>query len=243
MLLHPEIEKKVLEKIRPTPEQYRLRDEVVSRVKEVGYEVMRERGLTPATIELQGSAAKDTWLKGSSDFDIFFIFPPKVGGTIWLKEYAFPALKEVAERLGMKYEIAYSSHPYIKGEYMGASVDLVPCFAIKPGERPISAFDRTPLHTRWVRKQIEKFGEEIKDEIRLAKAFLKGIGAYGAETSVGGFSGFSAELLTLAYGGFAELLKAASRWKPPVQIVPYQNQRAKGLAFQSGDESPLLKIN
>jgi tRNA nucleotidyltransferase (CCA-adding enzyme) len=45
------------------------------------------------------------------------------------------------------------------------------------------------------------------------KAFMKGIGVYGAELKTKGFSGYLCELLVLHYGLFEEVLKGALRWE------------------------------
>lgn len=49
--------------------------------------------------------------------------------------------------------------------------------------------------------------------MRLLKQFLKGIGVYGAEARVEGFSGYLTELLIIRYGSFIDVLKNSSRWK------------------------------
>ena len=50
-----------------------------------------------------------------------------------------------------------------------------------------------------------------EDDVLLLKQFMKGIGVYGSELKVGGFSGYLAELLVLCYGSFAGVLQAAIR--------------------------------
>ena len=49
-------------------------------------------------------------------------------------------------------------------------------------------------------------------ELKLAKKFFKGQRAYGAESFIQGFSGHVIEILTLHYGSFEKLIKAASKW-------------------------------
>src|SRR2546427_17728 len=52
-----------------------------------------------------------------------------------------------------------------------------------------------------------------RDQVRLLKAFCDGVGVYGAEAKVQGFSGYLCELLVLRYGTFRGVLEAASRWR------------------------------
>jgi tRNA nucleotidyltransferase (CCA-adding enzyme) len=53
------------------------------------------------------------------------------------------------------------------------------------------------------------------------KRFMKGVGVYGAEIKVGGFSGYLCELLTLNYGSFVEVLKSVADWKEKT-IIDYE---------------------
>ena len=77
-------------------------------------------------------------------------------------------------------------------------------------------------------KNIQKKTEKLRDglsniddldnEIRLTKQFLKAVGAYGANSAIGGFSGYLVEILCIKYKGFLNLIKEISQWKPPVII-------------------------
>jgi len=93
-------------------------------------------------------------------------------------------------------------------------VNIVPCYDVKQGEWK-SATDRTPYHTDYVKSLLKK---QTCDDIRILKKFMKGIGVYGAEIKVGGFSGYVCELLTLYCGSFLGVLKSAGNWKAPIQI-------------------------
>jgi tRNA nucleotidyltransferase (CCA-adding enzyme) len=70
--------------------------------------------------------------------------------------------------------------------------------------------DRTPLHTAYV---LERLPEGLRDDVRLLKAFMRGVGVYGAEIKVGGFSGYLCELLVIRFGGFEGLMEEASGWR------------------------------
>ena len=108
----------------------------------------------------------------------------------------------------------YAQHPYLRGEIEGIGIDVVPCYNIKDSSKSISAVDRTPFHTKWVNANIAN----REDEVRLAKQFLKGAGAYGANAAVGGFSGYLVEILIIKYGNFERLIHEISQWRPPVVI-------------------------
>ena len=131
--------------------------------------------------------------------------------------------REELKRLGLEIGKAvlpqgytkYAEHPYWHGIYKGFDVDIVPCYRIESPEEKMSAVDRTPFHTEYVKKHLR---EEQKDEVRLLKAFLKGIGAYGAEAKIRGFSGYLTELLVLKYGDFLGTLENVARWRKKVYL-------------------------
>ncbi|MDR2866820.1 MAG: CCA tRNA nucleotidyltransferase, partial [Methanomassiliicoccaceae archaeon] len=110
----------------------------------------------------------------------------------------------------------YSEHPYTRGAFEGMTIDLVPCYAITDTSRLVTAVDRTPFHTDYVITHTD-LGK--RDEVRLLKVFMKGIGTYGAEPNTRGFSGYLCELLVIYYGSFLNVMKAASEWKEGVSIA------------------------
>ncbi len=195
--------REVLSKIKPTEE-----DEL--RIKQV-LDVVLDR-LKGLDAQVHGSFRKGTWLRGDADVDVFVFFPKEVG-----KEYLrTEALKMLTERLGgLEVDMAYAEHPYLIVRVEGVEVDVVPGLRVESGEEAITAVDRTPFHTEYV---LSHLTEEQKDEVRLLKRFLKGIGVYGAEIKVQGFSGYVCELLIIKYGSFINALMEARRWKNPVRV-------------------------
>ncbi len=158
-----------------------------------------------------GSAVRDTWLPGNYELDIFVLFPKEAGDKHVLGEL----IKEIAKRAFGNFRQNYAEHPYVIVRFEGFDIDLVPAYKIKSGERIVSSVDRTPLHTSYVLSKLRS-----PSEVRLLKAFLKSINAYGAEEKVGGFSGYLCELLVIYYGSFLDTIMNASKWRPPVYIDP-----------------------
>jgi len=111
--------------------------------------------------------------------------------------------------------IQYAEHPYVRGNYNGYDVDVVPCYEVSDATRLQSAVDRTPFHTEYIRRHLDK---EQKDEVRLLKRFMQGVGCYSAEERVQGFAGYLAELLVIRYGSFLEVIRSASRWEDEVVL-------------------------
>jgi tRNA nucleotidyltransferase (CCA-adding enzyme) len=182
-----------------------LTEKVREAVKETGVEV---------EVRVEGSVAKDTWLSEEPDIDIFMrvptTMPREAFGTICL---------EIARKAteGLKQIERFAEHPYLEAIIDEVRVNIVPCYRVKRGEW-ISATDRTPFHTDYVKPLLD---ERKCGEVRLLKRFMKGVGVYGAEIKVGGFSGYLCELLTLNYGSFVEVLKSVADWKEKT-IIDYE---------------------
>ena len=164
-----------------------------------------ERAGVEVEVRVEGSIAKDTWLRESPDIDVFMLVSPSVlretFGTLYLK-IAKEATKDA------KQVERFAEHPYLEAFLDGTRVNIVPCYQVKKGEW-MSATDRTPFHTEYVKPLLT---EELRGEVRLLKQFMKGIDTYGAEIKVGGFSGYICELLILYYNSFRKVLEAASNW-------------------------------
>lgn len=203
-------ERLALQRVKPTPEEAQEVSTAASRlVKAVEAEVAR-RGLD-AQVMLVGSVAKDTYLRHSVDFDAFILFPPTTP-------------REDLERLGLELgralledpEEKYAEHPYIHGLWEGFAADLVPAYAVSDPSERMTAVDRTPFHTRFVLQHMER---DQRDQVRLLKAFMKGVGVYGAEAKTHGFSGYLCELLVLKYGTFRRVLEAGAQWKAGTFLI------------------------
>jgi tRNA nucleotidyltransferase (CCA-adding enzyme) len=167
---------------------------------------LEDRGLG-FPVELGGSVAKDTWLSGDVDIDLFMLFPPSMSK----KELGGLGL-DVAKKAfkGYRQRERYAEHVYLETWVEGIRANIVPCYRTVKG-RWLSAADRSPFHTKYVVEKLE--ARPLMDDIRVFKRFAKGIDAYGAEIRVGGLSGYLCELLVLHHGSFEEALKAASGWR------------------------------
>ena len=169
-------------------------------------------------IVLAGSTARDTWLAGDRDVDLFVCFPPDLDRE-QLESYG---LQIGHEALPESHE-EYAEHPYVVGDFEGFQVDLVPCYAVDDATDIQSAVDRTPFHTRYV---AERLTLDLASDVRVCKQLFEAIGVYGSDLRTKGFSGFLVELLVLEYGGFRPLVAAAADWQPPVRFDPEGHGRA-----------------
>lgn len=168
------------------------------------------RAKLSAEVRLDGSVAKDTWIRDYVDVDIFMRVSPDLTKK-QLEEICLPIAKralhpsKVAER--------FAEHPYVESmvELANGSlrVNVVPCYRVERGAW-ISATDRSPFHTEYVRAHLTS---EQRDEVRLLKAFMRGIGAYGADIKTGGFSGMICETLIITRKGFLNVLNDFTNWR------------------------------
>lgn len=177
-------------------------------------------------VRLEGSVAKDTWLREEPDIDIFMRVPTSIPKKA-LGETCLKVAKTATE--GYVRIERFAEHPYLEAIVEGIRANIVPCYDVKRGEW-LSATDRTPYHTDYVKKHLTM---EMRDEVRVLKKFMKGIGVYGAEIKVGGFSGYLCELLILRYGTFVDTLRsfAESKQKTIVDIENHYKDRQEDIAL------------
>ncbi len=202
-----EIEEKVLRSIKPGPDEEKRIKEAVDALSAKIEEMIGEYAVDAEPV-LVGSIAKGTNLKGS-DIDLFIGFSPDI---------PVDEMERVGIEIGMrsvKGKESYASHPYVRGEFMGFEVDVVPCYRTGNGSSKMSAVDRTPFHTEYIKNHMR---DAQRDEVRLLKRFMKGIGVYGAEAEIEGFSGYLTELLILYYGSFREVLEGSQGWKRGIRL-------------------------
>ncbi len=198
-----DLEEKVLGMIVPSPETVASIQERADRLKVTVEDYIASHGIK-IEARYAGSFSKGTFLS-DPDLDLFLMFPNSVSEE---------DMKKISLKTGediLHGERMFSDHPYTRGIFEGLEVDMVPCFRIDSTEHLKSAVDRTPFHTRFIVSRLDDAG---KDQVRLLKKFMKGIGVYGAEQDSRGFSGYLCELLIVRYGTFRALLNDARGWKP-----------------------------
>jgi tRNA nucleotidyltransferase (CCA-adding enzyme) len=213
-----EITELVLQKITPTKEDRTKVEAITRKLEQKVAEACKQESVS-ATVRVEGSVAKDTWLRENPDIDIFMRLPTSIPrknlGDIGLK---------IAKKAGGTYKQIerFAEHPYLEIFVDGYRVDIVPCYDAKPGEWQ-SATDRTPYHTDYIKKHLSP---NMHGEVRLLKRFMQGTGVYGAEIKVGGFSGYLCELLIMKYGSFAGTIEAFAVYNKRV-VIDIENYYAE----------------
>jgi tRNA nucleotidyltransferase (CCA-adding enzyme) len=224
----------VLKRVTPSGSE---REQVLSlakRLVEKVREEAKEKGVE-TEVRVEGSVAKNTWLRDCPEIDIFMHVPTTAPredfGTVCLE-----IAKKATE--GYKQIERFAEHPYLEAVVDNVWVNIVPCYRVKPGEW-ISATDRTPFHTDYVKPLLD---EQKGGEVRLLKRFMKGVGVYGAEIKVGGFSGYLCELLVLSYGSFIKVLKAAADWKEKT-VIDYEEHYERKDDAKKLFEEPFVMVD
>jgi tRNA nucleotidyltransferase (CCA-adding enzyme) len=162
------VQMEVLKRIRPSLDERDRLHQVKQHVISAAQSAINARRLK-ATVEVIGSAARDTWIsgdcEGDRDIDIFIGFDittPRED----LERYGLEIGKEIAVQ---GYDICYAEHPYVKARYGGFTIDVVPYYIIENTNQLLSAVDRTPFHQRFVSEHLS--GRQ--DEVRLLKFALR----------------------------------------------------------------------
>jgi tRNA nucleotidyltransferase (CCA-adding enzyme) len=224
----------VLKRVTPTAAE---RKQVLSLAKRLLEKVREEakKKSVEAEVRVEGSVAKNTWLRDCPEIDIFMRVPTTIPreafGTVCLE-----IAKKATE--GYRQIERFAEHPYLEAVVDNVWVNIVPCYRVKRGKW-ISATDRTPFHTDYVKPLLD---EQKGGEVRLLKRFMKGVGVYGAEIKVGGFSGYLCELLVLNYGSFTKVLKAAADWKEKT-VIDYEEHYERRDDAKKLFEEPLVMVD
>ncbi|MEM1927197.1 MAG: CCA tRNA nucleotidyltransferase [Acidilobaceae archaeon] len=207
------VEGEVLEYIRPEPWHLKALEALVAIIKFSLERCLKKLGLE-ARVSVEGSFAKKTLLSDKREVDVFVLFKDVTDE--WIERESLEILEKC---LGGVFKIKkkYAQHPYVTVELDDLSADVVPARLIESPSESSLGVSRTPFHTKYVLEKIQA-NPSLADEIRLLKSFMRGVGVYGAESGIDGFSGYLAELLVVKYGGFREVLNAVSQWSPPVYI-------------------------
>ena len=216
----------VLERVKPTPAEIARVSGVTKRVADEVKEILQGQGLNIDYMEPQGSTGlKQTQLAGDSDVDLFIGMNPSV-----INAYKDAPKKEIKERLKdlftttikdalmpgltkalspQKMMFSYAEHPYLTIVVDGVKFDIVFCLNLTSAyierEDIITAMDRTPLHSKFIKDNLT---DAQKDEVRLLKTFLKAHHVYGDKAAPGqmGFIGYGVEILIHFFGNLENVM-------------------------------------
>ena len=155
----------ILEKITPTKENRVKIEALANELEQKVASACAKHGVK-AIVRIEGSVAKDTWLKEEPDVDIFMRLAASIPRKA-LGELGLEIARKATE--GSKQVERFAEHPYLEAFVKDVRVNIVPCYAVKRGEW-LSATDRTPFHTDYVKKRLNK---ALQNEVRLLKSSCK----------------------------------------------------------------------
>ncbi|MFH1972595.1 MAG: CCA tRNA nucleotidyltransferase [archaeon] len=220
--------KRILSMIQPSEKEEK-------ELKKTFNEIKKKIKIPYTKVIMGGSSAKGTHLKDNHDIDIYVKFKEN--------KYAGLNISEILKRK-LKFKglnLLHGSRDYFQFKYNNFDIEVIPIIDIKKADDAHNITDISPLHITWVRKHKKK-----TNQIRLTKAFAKANEIYGAESFIKGFSGYSLEILTIHYGSFEKLLKAATKWKPKVIIDTENHYKKKNILLElnkSKIDSPIILID
>ncbi|MDP2924913.1 MAG: hypothetical protein Q8N99_00925 [Nanoarchaeota archaeon] len=112
----------------------------------------------------------------------------------------------------------HGSRDYYQLKKDNIILEIIPVLKINKPEKAKNVTDLSYFHVNYVLEKIKK-RPRLADEIILAKAFIHSQNAYGAESYIHGFSGYSVELLILHYESFLKFIKAIAESKEDKIII------------------------
>ncbi|MGK0208868.1 MAG: tRNA nucleotidyltransferase (CCA-adding enzyme) [Patescibacteria group bacterium] len=151
--------------------------------------------------EIGGSLAKGTLVvKDKQDVDIFVVFGD---------ENSLQSLGDILAGIdfGVEPRRVHGSRDYFQLIFPHVYFELIPVIALDEGNLCYAnVTDMSLSHVKYITSKT-KGKEYLLNDIRLAKAFTRARGFYGAESYMRGFSGYSLEILVLYFGSFENFLK------------------------------------
>ncbi len=202
--------KKVLEQTTPPKDKL---EEMENSLKKFLVELKKRIKKEKLDVEVfvGGSFAKKTMIKKKEyDVDIFLRFG---------KDYENAKLSKLAGQIlkGIPKRKIHGSRDYFEVKVnKDLFFEIIPVRKVRSSKESENITDLSYSHVNYVRKKLRS--KKILEDIKIAKAFCYANKFYGAESHIGGFSGYSLELLIYHYGSFVKFLKALHKVKDKVVI-------------------------
>ena len=176
-------------------------DKELKIIKNSANEIISKLKKVRLNAEIGGSLAKNTLVKKKNqDVDIF----------IKLDKNKINDLEQLVKKTSLAFIKIHGSRDYLQITKDNIYFELIPVLNFKKPEDAENVTDFSLVHVKYIRKKISK-NKKLADEIRLAKAFCYANNTYGAESYIGGFSGYALEVLICHYKSFIKFLKAVQK--------------------------------
>jgi tRNA nucleotidyltransferase (CCA-adding enzyme) len=227
---HKEVIARIIKNTKPTKKE-------IEKLAKIQKEIIKKIKISGAKVDVGGSGAKETWLSNTHDIDIYvkFNYAKYRNKSKDLSEVLYKNLKKSFKKI----QRIHGSRDYFQIIYEGYTVEIVPILEIKKSEQAENITDFSFHHVKYVKDAIKK-KPSIKNDIRVAKVFAKANKFYGAESYIGGLSGYVLELLIIHYGSFLKFMNKISEWKKTTVIG---NKKKAEVMNWAKKQSPLILID
>jgi len=182
-----------------------------------------------------GSLAKKTLVKKQiQDIDIFVVFS---------SEKEIKEIGGILKKAKLKTKRVHGSRDYFQVKSGREVLEIIPVLKISNLKNVRNVTDFSLGHVDYIKSKIKK-NKKLSGEIKLAKAFCFANGCYGAESYIGGFSGYGLEILVIYFGSFVRFLKGVQKKRviDPEKYFKNEKQILFGLN-ESKLHSPLILID
>lgn len=272
-----EIIDRVLAKIKPSDkETERMNSGIKNFVSELERKIKKNK--VKAEVFVGGSSGKGTVVKQqNSSLKLGILGPRKTKSFSRRKKQDVDIFvrfidkdEKISEMLesilkNFKHKKIHGSRDYFKVSFEKLKFEVVPVLKIKKPEEAKNVTDLSFLHVSYVRnalgisdhpKKAKLFSgvnkkmreKDLRDDIRLAKAFCYASGCYGAESYINGFSGYALELLIIYYKSFVNMIKKISKLDIKKKLVVdlekyYKGKKIEEEMNESKLSSPIVFID
>ena len=184
----------VLGEISPSLKERREAEATAYEVKMMILNSLKEEGIKGEVV-FGGSFARRTYLHGIHDIDIFVRFK---------QQKDMDKFEKIVKNVFPDAEKIKGSRDYFNAKYKGIKFEFIPVLLVKSPMEAVNSMDASVFHVDYINSRLN---DALRNEVFLLKQFCKGTGAYGAESHIGGFSGYVIELLILHFGSFKRFLE------------------------------------
>ena len=198
-------------------------------------EIIEKLKVHKLDVFIGGSLAKGTLVKKEKqDIDLFVVFD---------KEEDTRKLEEILSKSGINVKKIHGSRDYFHIEHDDCIIELIPVVKISKPEQAENVSDVSLMHVGYVKNRISK-KKNLGDEIKFAKTFCFANECYGAESYIGGFSGYALEVLVIYFGGFVKFLKGIQKKRVIDPEKYFKNEREiKRELNESKLNSPVILVD
>ena len=182
-----------------------------------------------------GSLAKETILKKELyDIDIYLRFDSRYEN---IEKITKNILRKVVKKTGLPLNVIHGSRDYFRIKKDNIIFEIIPVTKIKNPREARNVTDLSYFHVNYVKRKLKN--KKLAREILIAKEFCKAQGVYGAESYIGGFSGYGLECLIIYYKSFEKMAKKLANVKDKIIIDIEKKYKKKEEVFFSLNENKL----